>query len=102
MRFNVQIKEDTMWVRYSDLRVGDVVRVTGFTCIPDDAEVVVEDDGDGELCIPCDKGRHHLLGQKLGSYPSVRDADPRDLNAVGNLTWLPKPDELVGVKDKLT
>jgi hypothetical protein len=91
-----------MWVRYSDLRAGDVVRVTGFTCIPDDAEVIVEDDGDGELCVPCADGRHHLDGQKLGSYPSVRDADPRDLDAAGNPVCLPETDELVGVKDKLT
>jgi len=35
----------------------------GFTCIPGDGEVVVQQADDERLYVPCSEGRHYLEGQ---------------------------------------
>lgn len=48
--------------KLNELKAGDKVRVTGFTCVAT-GEHEVCDNGNG-LFIRCDRGNHYLCGQE--------------------------------------
>lgn len=53
----------TEWVKYKDLTPGCIVKVIGFTCIPDGETRTVDttsSDNSSMLVIPCETGRHIL------------------------------------------
>jgi hypothetical protein len=51
--------------RLNELKAGDKVRVTGFTCLNVDKPDLHDVHADGDkLYICCDEGRHYLDGQE--------------------------------------
>ena len=49
--------------KLADLVAGDIVRVSGLTCLPDGARAVVDVNEAGVLAIECKDGMHCLDGQ---------------------------------------
>lgn len=58
-----------LYARYSNTKPGDkLIADGGFTCIDCDSVVVVFEDEDGCLCVPCRDGGHALIGQIEGDH----------------------------------
>lgn len=64
------------WAKLSEVKPGHILIADGgFPCIKDGARLVVEQDGDGDLFVPCAEGPHLLDGQAddgetlVGLYP---------------------------------
>ena len=73
-------KENT---QLSDLKVGDLVEVTGLTCLMDHTRHPVKADSGGRLYLDCADGEHMLDHQTVMAGPWNKEGDDTDETLVG-------------------